>query len=249
MYTNPAKQYVEPFAGSAALFFSLNPSSAVLADLNGHLVNALRQLKADPTKLYDHLVSIPRDSSTYYEKRNRLNELRGDDLEAAVLFVYLNRNCFNGLWRTNKLGHFNVPYGGEEMGAIPPLTLLAQCASALQQAEIRHQDFRQTISDAGSDAFIYADPPYFTAKERTFIEYGQKSFGKDDLADLLSCLKRAAAGGATVVLTYRDGEELPGLPPEWNRTTFEVTRNVGGFKDYRRKQMEVIYTNAAIEMA
>ncbi len=245
-YAEREWHYVEPFAGSAALFFSLRPSAATLADLNGHLINALAYVRDAPERLHRELESYERSAENYYAVRARFNSLGDSGFEAAVLFVYLNRNCFNGLWRTNQSGTFNVPFGGTEMGANPPLALFVECAAALRSADLRHQDFRETVECASSPgAFIYADPPYFTAAERTFIEYGQRSFGRGDLVDLINSLRAASDRGATIALTYRD-EELPGLPQDWHRCRFEVTRNVGGFSGSRKKNAEVLYSNRPI---
>jgi DNA adenine methylase len=236
-------RYVEPFAGSAALFFEVRPQSGVLADLNGHLVNALRAVRDNPRAVHAQLASLKRDATSYYEARKSFQVMRPYGLEAAVAFIYLNRNCFNGLWRTNKRGHFNVPYGGSEMGSNPPLGLLNACSLALQRVSLRHQDFRKTIRLCGAGDFVYADPPYFTSGVRTFVEYGRASFGAADLSDLSRALVEASERGSRVVMTYADDADIPSIPAHWTRTRFEVTRNVGGFKNARRRQNEVIYTS------
>lgn len=239
--------YIEPFAGSAALFFSLKPSSGTLADLNGHLVNAMRKVRDQPQEVHDRLKRLQRSPETYYEVRSTFNDLKPYGLDAAVLFVYLNRNCFNGLWRTNRDGKFNVPYGGTEMGANPPIELLVECSKALKRVRLRHQDFRKTIAGAECGAFIYADPPYFTSTERTFIEYGRKSFGHKDLDDLLVALIDASKRGVDIALTYNESMPLDGIPSHWSRTRFEVTRNVGGFRGSRKKKAEVLYTSSRLK--
>jgi DNA adenine methylase len=239
-------RYIEPFAGSAALFFSLKPPSATLGDLNGHLINALRQVRDRPKELCAKLARIPRTKEKYYLIRAAFNKSPPHGLTPAVYFVYLNRNCFNGLWRTNGEGAFNVPYGGTEMGAHPPLELFEKCSQALRSARLKHQDFRKTIAEAGANSFVYADPPYFTSSERTFVEYGRTSFGKDDLSDLIAALVAASNRGAHVVLTYNAAMRLRGIPREWSRRKIDVTRNVGGFKGARKIQTEILYTNAPL---
>jgi len=123
-YADFDRHYIETFAGSAALFFSLRPLSGTLADLNGHLVNAMRQVRDQPRQLHRRLAGIPRTHRSYYAARSVFNGTRPYGLDAAVLFIYLNRNCFNGLWRTNSDGKFNVPYGGREMGCTPPCRIV-----------------------------------------------------------------------------------------------------------------------------
>lgn len=241
-YTNREFQYVEPFAGSAALFFASTPSAAILGDQNGHLINAMRKVRDCPVKLYDWLSSLDRSAEAYYVFRQRFNELPSSGLESAVLFIYLNRNCFNGLWRTNQSGKFNVPYGGNKMGAIPPLSLFQICSKSLKMAKLRHQDFRKTVSQADGNSFIYADPPYFNAVERTFIEYGKRSFGKNDLQDLIDALLTAEDNGAHIALSYSEAIPIP-VPNHWTQTRFEVTRNVGGFSGSRKRYIEILYTS------
>jgi DNA adenine methylase len=132
-YSGLDRHYVEPFAGSAALFFSLKPLSGTLADLNGHLINAMRYVRDQPKELHRRLEQMPRDDDTYYSVRLRFNRMQPYGLNSAALFVYLNRNCFNGLWRTNSQGAFNVPYGGTEMGGNPPSDLFQTCSRACLQ--------------------------------------------------------------------------------------------------------------------
>ena len=240
-FYSSSQRYVEPFAGSASLFFHLMPKEAVLSDLNGHLINALQMIRHDPESLYSELLGISRDRDTYYEIRSQFNGLGSSGLKAATYFVFLNRNCFNGLWRTNSLGKFNVPYGGTKMSAYPSLDFFKKCSRSLQNVELLQQDFRQTLKDVGPDCFIYADPPYFTAGERTFIEYGQRSFGSADLSDLVQSLVIASERGAKVVLSYNSKMPLSTVPNSWARRTIKVTRNVGGFSGSRKLASEDLY--------
>ena len=235
--------YIEPFAGSAALFFCVRPKISVLADLNGHLTNALRMVRDSPFDLHNRLMALGRDEATYYGIHHKFNSLDPEGVEAATLFVYLNRNCFNGIWRTNAKGEFNVPYGGKKLSNSPPLHLLATCSKSLVRTEILHQDFRVTLADIEAGSFIYADPPYFNETVRTFVEYGRRSFAKDDLSDLVALLVSADKRGAHIALTYDGATDLEGIPKCWRRIPFEVTRNVGGFRGNRKRATEVIYTN------
>jgi DNA adenine methylase len=236
-------RYVEPFAGSAALFFAVTPPCALLGDLNSLLLNALHWVRYDCESVLGEVRAIPRSPDQYYAARTELNAADPQSQRAAALFIYVNRNCFNGLWRTNRLGHFNVPFGGHEIGNYPPDTLFQECAAALGAAELAHQDFRKTLAVTGRGDVIFADPPYVTTSERTFVEYGKESFGAEDLADLVSCLHDAESKGAKIILTYSGSMDIPGLSKRWSRKDFGVTRNVGGFKDVRRKYAETLYTS------
>lgn len=234
------RRYVEPFAGSAALFFAVKPFDALLGDLNGHLINTLKAVRDHPDEVHEELGRFQRDKVTYYQVRQEFNRLEPMGLASAARFLYLNRNSFNGLWRTNLKGEFNVPWGGSEMGGHPPLELLRASSITLSRAQIEHQDFRATIGACGEGDFIYADPPYFTSSQRTFVEYGKECFGLRDLDDLIQCLVSANNRGANIAMSYTSVMELTGLPKHWQRLEFEVTRNVAGFKGHRKRQSEVL---------
>lgn len=206
-------------------------------------------VREDHASIVSALSAMPRDEWAYYKYRSELNTADSSSKRAAVLFIYVNRNCFNGLWRTNKLGEFNVPFGGNQIGNYPPETLFADCASALAKAEVIHQDFRETLRTCGTGDIIFADPPYFTATERTFVEYGHKSFGASDLSDLIALLIAAEDRGAKIVLTYSAAMEITRIPDHWVRQQIAVTRNVGGFRDSRRSFGETIYMSPAPEAA
>jgi len=112
---------------------------------------------------------------------------------------------------------------------------------------LRHQDFRKTISSVAEEAFIYADPPYFTTSQRVFVEYGSKSFGKEDLRDLIKELILATRRGAAIVLSYHHSLIADALPSTWRKTAVQVTRNVGGFSGSRKVETEMLWTNLPIE--
>ena len=121
-FWNPGRhrRYIEPFAGSACLFFELRPEKAILGDTNRELIHLYRAVRVSPESLFYRLAHIRRDARTYYRWR-AIDPLRTDPETRALRFLYLNRNCFNGIYRTNVDGDFNVPFGGKEgkpLGAI-----------------------------------------------------------------------------------------------------------------------------------
>src|SRR5438094_5770958 len=124
-------RYVEPFAGSACLFFALGPHRAILADINADLVNVYQRLKDDVEGVISHLSSFKSNKSEYYRLRSE-SIARMPRARRAARFIYLNRLCFNGLYRTNKQGRFNVPYGGYKAGEFPSPELLRCCGGRLR---------------------------------------------------------------------------------------------------------------------
>ena len=134
-------RYVEPFAGSASLFFELEPPSALLSDINGELISTYQVVCEHPRAVYRSLIRWDNDRTQYYKIRS----LQPSDLEIldqAARFIYLNRFCFNGLYRTNGRGDFNVPYGGEKGGSLPSEDLLVSAAAQLSRAELLCGDLR-----------------------------------------------------------------------------------------------------------
>lgn len=242
-------EYVEPFCGSAALFFSLRPQSAALYDLNPNLIQALSAVKRDHKSVFDAFQLLDGSKETYYLLRQRYNHEDMGDIEAAAAFLYLNRYGFNGLWRTNLKGHFNVPFGGAS--ARPPdEAFFDRCAHALANAELATLDFRESLPrHRGENVTIFADPPYSTSSQRTFKEYGPKIFQRGCFEELTAELFEIDRSGARVVLAYCDEPEVREAFEGWNIETVTVKRNVGGFADRRRIAQELLIYNFAPEQA
>ena len=236
--------YVEPFAGSACLFFRLAPKRAFLSDLNGQLINSLRAVRADPDSVARQLQLLPRTADDYYRVRKNFNRAAGGPLTRAVQFIYLNRNCFNGLWRTDTEGHFNVPFGGDRTGRNPSTESFQACSKLLERASIKQCDFRVALQRASTPgSFVYLDPPYFASIERVFVEYGKRTFGLADLDDLISILPSLDRAGAHFVFSYRFDAAVMKRCNRWNIKILEVMRNVGGFSSSRRLHRELLITN------
>jgi DNA adenine methylase len=238
------RRYIEPFAGSACLFFDLMPQSAVLGDLNAHLIETYEVVRDEPADLYKRLTHIPRDAITYYRWRSKEPESL-DRQTRALRFVYLNRNCFNGIYRTNLSGGFNVPFGGKKGLPIGKLIKsdLFGCAELLKRAVLVAGDYRDTLKHAQKGDFIYLDPPYATDSRRVFRQYGAKTFQTDDVALLSKELYRLEKIGAQFLVSYADSTEARRLAVDWNAVRLFVRRNVAGFVGDRRKAGEWLISN------
>lgn len=236
-------RYVEPFVGSAALFFVLRPSRAVLGDLNPELINALAFLARHPKRVHDTLTFLPKGKRFYQDLRSM--EPSGlPQFDRAVRFFYLNRYCFNGLYRTNRAGAFNVPYSAEGTGAFPSLARFRESALLLRRAEVIHSDFQTTVErvvQAGD--FVYLDPPFAVSNRRLFHQYGPDTFGLKDLERLRTVLTLIDRRGATFVLSYADSPEARRYLSDWRSKRHFVQRNVAGFGDDRRRSVELIVSN------
>jgi DNA adenine methylase len=235
--------YIEPFAGSAALFFALKPKRAVLSDANRELIKALSRLKKDPEGIFREISSVPNDEVTYYKVRNFDGRMQ-KKLTPEGRFFYLNRFCFNGIYRTNKKGEFNVPYGGKKSGGIPPVDKWKRCAVLLSRARLQVGDFHETVSKyLTSDSFVYLDPPYAVSNRRIFKQYSASEFGLEDVRRLISLMKDIDRRGARFLVSYAQSPETTAIAKGWRVRRTMAQRNVAGFSEHRRKATEVLISN------
>jgi DNA adenine methylase len=235
-------RYVEPFAGSACLFFALDPSSALLGDINEDLVRTYLEVKHRPERLAEALLPLRRSKRTYL----KLREIDAETLDAtsrAARFVYLNRYCFNGLYRTNQAGKFNVPYGATGTGSLPSKEHLLRCSRALKRARLRRCDFDRLLSDVGAGDFVYLDPPFSVSERRVFNEYQAEVFSSKDVRRLRQTVERLDRSGARFLLSYADCEEAGYLQKGFLVRRVSVRRNIAGFVGKRTISDEVLISN------
>lgn len=234
-------RYVEPFAGSACLFFFLRPKAAVLGDNNPELINVYRVLRDSPEEIYQRLVHIPRDSKSYYRWRSK-DPTKLDTQTRALRFIYLNHNCFNGIYRTNALGRFNVPFGSK-LARYLTKDEFVDCSNALKNTKLIYGDFEKCIATVRKGDFVYLDPPYAVSSRRVFRQYGKKPFDVDDVRRLAASLNHIDKSGANFVVSYADCREARALAAQWNSERIQVQRHVAGFSDHRARAHEWLITN------
>jgi DNA adenine methylase len=200
------RTYVEPFFGAGSLFFASRPRRALLADVNRELVETYRYVRRAPGPVAAHLQRFQAEDCDdfYYETRGRYNRGNWNPARAAR-FIYLNRTCFNGIYRVNKLGVFNVPYGYKPEPIFPSASEIKAASSALHSARIRHQCFRETLGALESDAFVYLDPPYPPLNGTSFFtHYTQDRFSDEDQVDLADTVHGLDADGGIFLMTNAD---------------------------------------------
>lgn len=240
---SPAKftTYIEPFVGSGVLFLLLQPKKAILSDLNPHLVQAYEAVRAFPEVIWDILMGWPDSEEFYYE-------LRAADISAldenarAARFVYLNRYCFNGVYRTNLQGNFNVARGKGNLG-IPDWDIFEAFAARIKNVVLSNCDFESTIDRAKRGDFLYLDPPYAEPGKRDRGEYGVGTFKQADISRLLKAMKRADKRGVSVLLSYSAHQIDIAELRDWHVHPLTVMRNVSGFTGSRRQAHEVLISN------
>jgi DNA adenine methylase len=236
------KRYIEPFAGSACLFFDLQPDHAVLGDINAELMQTYRQLRRHPRRLHEAVSAIPRSPDHYYRIRSQ-DALQLDAFERATRFIYLNRNCFNAVYRVNRKGQFNVPWG-TKTGDLPSAEEFKKSARLLRNAELVTADFETVVSEAKRGDFIYLDPPYSTSVEEEPGLFGAGAFGRSDMGRLIAATKRAAKRGAIFLLSFEYDEQLIRELPDAQMKRISAHRHVSGFSGSRGRVDELLFTNA-----
>jgi DNA adenine methylase len=232
-------RYVEPFVGSACLFFFLRPPTALLSDINGELISTYRQVKYRPADVATHLKTFKKNRETYYSIRS-MDARALETARRAARFIYLNRCCFNGLYRTNLRGEFNVPYGGRGSGAIPSQEVLQLCSRALKAASLVHGDFETILDQVKYGDFVYMDPPFSVNARRVFKEYSATLFGLDDVQRLRKRLERLADENVHFLVSYLDSSEARILARGFRVQRVNVRRNISGFVKTRSMSQEML---------
>lgn len=217
------KAYHEPFLGSGALFFLLSPSRAFLSDKCAALINVYSKLRQNPSAIIRHLKHLQPNRDLFYAIRS--NPSRGEFKRVAE-FIYLNKTCWNGLYRVNSRGLFNVPYGRPKSSVIADLKNLRACARALRGAGVTLEscDFDDALARVAADDLVYLDPPYVTRHNNNgFIDYNETLFSWDDQRRLAARALELASAGSFVIVTNADHNEVTEMYKGFARYT--VTRS------------------------
>ena len=236
--------YVEPFAGAASLFFRVQPQHGLLADLNGHLIRAYRHVRDEPDLVYRYVRDHERLDSVrhYYTVRDLYNRGRWNAAQAAR-FIYLNRTCFNGIFRVNRNGDFNVPYGRRPNPLFPTREDLIAASSVLRGTELRHQCFRKTLARTTTESFVYLDPPYPPLNGTAFFtHYTKDRFTEDDQLELAKVVNDLDRSGVPFMMSNADTPLIRRLYSRYDITPLTVTRFVT-CKSTRHRVRELVIRN------
>lgn len=207
LFPNEYNNYLEPFLGSGAVYFFMRPSNAILGDFNSDLINTYNQIKLNWPEVNSILHNYHElHSKDFYYK---IRETSFDDLqEKAAKFIYLNRTCWNGLYRVNLKGKFNVPIGTKNK-VILDTDNFEQVSKSLNGAQLLATDFKNVIDQAQKGDFLFIDPPY-TVKHNFngFVKYNDQLFSWSDQIRLRDSVENAVSKGVKVLVTNADHESI-----------------------------------------
>ncbi len=236
-------RYFEPFAGGAALFFQLEPAPAFLYDRNEELVRTYAAVRDRLPELAALLSGYPHDREFFYRIR-ALDPRTMTDVEAAARFLYLNRTCFNGLYRVNSKGQFNVPFGRYANPRICDVPRLEAAAAALRETALASGDFELALAEAQSGDFLYFDPPYVPLPSaKSFTAYTACDFGDGDQQRLAAAFAALDRRGCRVMLSNSDTPRVRELYAGFRIDRVTAARKVNSRVDGRGPVDEVIVRN------
>lgn len=197
-------RYFEPFVGGGAVFFDLLPKKAFLSDMNNELVVTYNVIKNDVESLIKSLKKHKNDKEYFLKIRVKdVNKLT--DTEIASRFIYLNRTCFNGLYRVNSQGGFNVPFAGNKNPLICDEINLRKVSKALKNVEIKKQDYKEVLKKAKKGDFVYFDPPYYpVSRTSSFTSYTKETFLEKEQIELRDTFVELTKKGCFVMLSNSD---------------------------------------------
>ncbi|MDR2542793.1 MAG: DNA adenine methylase [Treponema sp.] len=219
--------YYEPFVGAGAVFFELQPKKAVINDCNAQLILTYNVIRDNAEELILLLKNHQKKNNEkyFYEIRNidrdevKFNELA--NIEKAARLIFLNKTCFNGLYRVNSQGFFNVPYGKYKNPAICEDIVLRQISNYLSSNEITilNNDFEQIITTANKESFIYFDPPYHSPDKTNFTGYQANGFNENEQERLRNVMVKMTDSGIKCLLSNSDTEYIREL---YKNCLFEI---------------------------
>lgn len=239
--------YHEPFLGGGAIFVYLKTNNKIkdksyLSDSNSQLINSYKQLKTNIEEVVQYLNTYKNDEEFYYRIRSSSPR---NEIEAAAQFIFLNRTSFNGIYRVNRKGEYNVPYGNKDYKELFNYENFKSFKKILTKCNLRDQDFFESLKNIRTGDFIFIDPPYTVAHENNgFIKYNQKLFSWDDQIKLKEFLVELNKIGANFLMTNAAHISIKNLF-EGVGSKLEISRAsvIGGKGAKRTTYKEYIYKN------
>ncbi len=204
------KKFYEPFFGSGALFFELEPINGVINDLNKNLISFYEFVRDHPVELLNQINCLFENNlnkDSFIEIRKLYNESKITNMQKAAYFFFLNKKCFNGIYRVNSLGKYNVPYGGSTV-FVPSEEELMKASLLLKKTEIKSEDWISAISGAKRGDLIYLDPPYYPDESSKFTGYTDPKFGVEEHDKMVKIIFKLSKKGVNIILSNSNSDEF-----------------------------------------
>ncbi len=248
LHNRPYKfgMYMEPFVGAGALLFALSPKRAIISDINPEIMNAYLVIKDEVNRLILSLRKHKNEEDYFYRTRSK-NPKRLSQVQRASRFIYLNRTCFNGLFRENSKGEFNVPFGNYKNPKILDKENLVAVSDYLNSNKIKIlcRDYKKTALLAKQGDFVYFDPPYhpFNATS-SFTKYSKGDFTEKDQIELSQVFRKLDNKGCNVMLSNSNTKFIRNLYRGYNIQSIEANRAINCKAERRGKGLyEILVKN------
>jgi DNA adenine methylase len=242
------RTYHEPFLGAGSLFFALQPQNAFLSDANEHLIMAFEYVRDAPDLVARYLREhAKRDTERYYYEVRDIYNSSGPSAAQAARFIYLNKTCYNGIFRVNSQDLFNVPYGRHDNASLPDGKHLRMVSSAIRGKNLFVSSFEKVANNVKKGDFIYLDPPYPPLNGTScFTSYTIGKFPNNRQEKLAEVIRELAANGCLFMLSNADTPRIRNLYDKFTLVRLPVTRFIT-CKRIRHKVQELVVTNYEVE--
>lgn len=240
--------YYEPFIGGGALLFELQPERATINDINPHLIYTYNTIKDNAEELIKILEKWDKSETTkekYYQVRDIYNEkiLKEDfDIEISAMFIYLNKRCFNGLYRVNSKGLFNVPFNNKKKVNSFDEENILNISKYLKTVNIKEGDFEEALISVSKGDFVFLDSPYAPLNPTSFSDYSKQGFDIDSHERLAKVFKELDRKGCYIMLTNHDTKLIRDLYKDYNMENVKAKRMINS-DSTKRFATELIVRN------
>lgn len=241
--------YYEPFVGAGAVFLDLQPQTAIINDINSELINCYKVIRDNPEKLILELSKFVNSEEEFYKIRNwdkEKNYEKRSDIEKAARTIYLNKTCFNGLYRVNSKGCFNTPYGKYKNPSFIQEENIYNLSKYFKSAKIQflNKDFENVLKEAKKGDFVYLDPPYYPInKTSSFTGYSQNGFSEKEQIRLKNVLDVLNSKGVFFLLSNSCCDFIKNLYKNYEIIEIFAKRNINSVGNKRDGVKEVLIKN------
>jgi DNA adenine methylase len=245
--------YHEPFVGGGAFFLNLKASKAVINDINKDLMTAYIVIKNTPHELISKLRELKKDylerdlkakKEMYYHLRKEFNTGKLDNITLSAYFIFLNKTCFNGIYRENFKGHFNVPFGNRKNPEVYNKNNILKISSILQNTTITNLSYELALKKTRKNDFVYLDPPYLSSKsKKNFTKYHKSGFIKQDHVQLKDEVDKLNKKGVYFLMSNSNNKIIRSMFSKYNIVTVKVSRNISCKSESRGVVREFLIKN------